>query len=292
MSPHPLERLGDLVTGRLDPAEHAEVEDHVKSCPDCASTIAWTRELRQQAERQGLRHLATRRIVELSRLPASATESERRHLSSCAECGGELRWVEGLPVSPGAAESEAEEDLPEAPAPAAAARLGVWLVGGLAAAAGILLFVFLPPIGPDLAGLAVVEPLPVRLTRDAPTAGSFEEQRLLGLEAYASADYAAAEAGLRRALDLRPGDDEITVYLGSAVLLQGEPARAADLLRAPAQGATRSAFRDEAAWILANALLLDGAPAEARSTLEALAGREGHRQNGAQQLLERMQASR
>jgi len=155
-----------------------------------------------------------------------------------------------------------------------------------------LLLIYLPTGSRDFSQLVVIKPLPVSITRDIPEPGSFEESRILGLESYDSGDYAGAQDHLRRALEIRPDDPEVTVYLGSALLLEGEPARAAERLRGPALASGRSQFHDEAAWLLANAYLLTGEPAGARSLLEALASGKGHRQPDAEALLEAMSAAR
>jgi thioredoxin-like negative regulator of GroEL len=166
-----------------------------------------------------------------------------------------------------------------------------WGWAGLAAAAAILLFVLVPPAGdPGLADLAQVEPLPVRITRAVPEPDSFEDHRLRGLEAYATGDYLAAGAHLADALELRPADAEILLYLGSTFLLRGQPESAADLLGGPAIAATDPVLRDEAAWQLANALLMAGRVEEAEQTLETLAVREGRRRGDAQALVEALRS--
>lgn len=296
MSGHVTDKIGDILAGRLSPEEHAAAEVHMKACDDCALEIAWTRRFREQALRQGVRHLHALRIIELAGSPNAATAAERDHLSSCADCGGELHWIEGLPADGEAGETEAEEDaetqLESAPGRRGAMLRRVWLPIGLAAAA-ILLVVLLPRLGePDLSGLTVLEPIPVRINRAVPEPESFEDYRQQGLEAYLDGDYTTATEHLDAAVNLRPGDPSMHLYLGSSYLLLKEPARARESLVVAMENARDPALKDEAAWQLANALLLAGRTGEAEESLEALAVREGRRQQEARALLESVGAAR
>ena len=114
-----------------------------------------------------------------------------------------------------------------------------------------------PPAGEpfSLAPLASIGALPVRLTREAFEAGSFDEARTLGLAAYQGAAYESAASQLRIALDRRPGDPEVSLYLGSAELLRRNPGSAMPPLET-ASRAKDPAIQEEALWQLANAWLL------------------------------------
>lgn len=296
MSGHVTDRLGDIVAGRLGRDEQQRIDEHVKRCPECASKIAWTRRLREEALRQGVRHPSSLRIVELGRAPEAATEAEREHLASCADCGGELHWVEGLPASGEAEEAEGEggADAEMEPLPSRPARrkerwpLRVWLPVGLSVAA-LLLVLFLPRWGePDLSGLAVIEPLPVRTLRGVPEPGTYEDHLQQGLAAYRDADYRLAESHLEKAAALRSADPVANLYLGSAYLLLDVRGPAVTRLEIAEEAARDPALKAEAAWQLANALVLTGSTAEAKESLETLAQGGGQRQSEARELLEKL----
>ncbi len=290
MSEHRNHQIADFLAERLAEAERRDFEEHMKRCPECSADLSWARDLREQALRQGLRHLAPMRIVELAADRQAVTEAEGDHLSRCRECGTEIDWAGGL-CEP--AEGEDEDAGPRTrwtPIAGRPRRVN-WGWAGLAAAAAVLLFVLLPPAGdPGLADLAQVEPLPVRITRAVPEPDSFEDHRLQGLEAYSAGDYVGAGAHLADALELRPADAEMLLYLGSTFLLRGQPESAAEMLDGPAVAATDPVLRDEAAWQLANSLLLAGRGDEAERTLETLAGREGRRRTEAQALVEALRS--
>jgi hypothetical protein len=107
----------------------------------------------------------------------------------------------------------------------------------------------------SLAPLASIRALPVRVTREAFEAGSFDEARALGLSAYQGAAYDSAASQLRIALDQKPGDPEVSLYLGSAELLRRNPGAAMPPLET-ASRAKDPAIQEEALWQLANAWLL------------------------------------
>jgi len=288
MSEHRNHQIADFLAGRLEEAERREFEEHMKACPECSADLSWARELREQALRQGLRHLAPMRIVELAADRQTATGAEGDHLAQCRECGKEIDWAGSLsePAEGEEEDEDAKSHTRWTPTTGRSRRRS-WTWAGLAAAAALLLFVLIPS-GSDrsLAELAQVEPLPVRITRSVPVPDSFEDRRLRGLEAYSAGDYVAAAAQLAGALELRPADAEMLLYLGSTFLLQDQPESAADMLGGPAVAATDTALRDEAAWQLANSLLLAGRGDEAERTLQVLSDREGRRRTDALALLE------
>ena len=156
------------------------------------------------------------------------------------------------------------------------------------AAAAVVLTLILVPRGADVdyAGLARVEPLPVRVTRSVPEAGSFEEIRLLGLDAYAAGDFAAAREYLLRAVELEPDNGEMLLYLGSTELLEGQVEAAIDHLEKARERSPDGAVKDEAAWQLANAALLDGRPEDAVRVLEKIGEFDGRRAEDARALLD------
>jgi len=125
-----------------------------------------------------------------------------------------------------------------------------------------------------LAPLARIEALPVRVTRESFEAGSFEEARALGLEAYQNATFDSAAAQLRVALDRNPGDPEVSLYLGSAELLLGNPAAAMPPLEV-ASRAKDAAIQEEALWQLANGWLLMNQGDDALATGRELGARGG-----------------
>jgi Flp pilus assembly protein TadD len=141
-------------------------------------------------------------------------------------------------------------------------------------------------MGPDVRGLAVVEPLPVRVSRSVPEAGSFEAHREAGLERYSSGDYGTATHELALALEIRPDDGEVELYLGSAELLSGNLAEARTRLRAASEHAARPRIREEALWQLANLELAADHAAEASRLLERVIGLEGQRQAAARALVD------
>jgi hypothetical protein len=161
-------------------------------------------------------------------------------------------------------------------------------VSVLAAAAALLLFLQ-PWSSQDLASIARLEPLPVRITREVPEARSFDAERLQLLSSYRDGDYASVLAHASAALTLRPGDGEITIYAASAEALSGEVDLAALRLDAllidtdqPAQ------LLREARWQRAQLALLDDDAQRARVELEILVREDGIRQQDARLQLERL----
>jgi tetratricopeptide (TPR) repeat protein len=228
--------------------------------------------------------------VALAPGPGEASEVERAHLASCAQCRRELDWASELPE---ADQVDEEDDLGESGSGAEPSRPRSlptrWAWAGFAAAAVVLTLILVPRgPGPDLAALARVEPLPVRITRAVPEPGSFEEARLMGLDSYAAGDYADARGHLARSLELEPNNGEMLLYLGSAELLLGELESAMEHFRAARDRSPDGVVRDEAAWQSANAALLGGRREEAVNLLEQLGNYDGSRGDDARALLEQL----
>jgi hypothetical protein len=276
---HVVDEIADYLEGRLAPHRLAEVEEHLGTCADCAADFAFGRELRDEAARQGLRHLAAERFVELGSTAApTPTDAEAQHLDRCEMCRAELSWMRGLP---------AEEEARRARVVPLFRRRAAWLL--LAAAiAGLALW----PRGGgrDLSRFARLEPIPVRLTRGDAN-DSFERERLLGLERYSNADWAGARESLSAALRARPASEEIRLYLGSAELLDGDVDAAVGRLRGLVDEAADPGIRAEARWQLANALLAaKQTQEEAMKLLEAVAAAPGRRAGPARELLGRIRS--
>jgi hypothetical protein len=266
--------IADLLAGRLAPDEVRELEEHVKDCSECAADLAWARELRDRALRDGLRHIEPTRVVAIG-AGAPLTEAETLHLETCDACRREVRWSEGVE------EGDAEEEGPPLRVPPR------WAWAALAAAAAVVLALWLPRTGTrDSAGLARLERLPVRITRSAPAAGSFEEARLLGLEAYAAGEWSAAREFLGRAAGMEAGDAEILLYLGSAEALSGDPKRGAATLERAVGLAEDPIVRDEASWQLANARIASGEAERVGDLLRDITSRGGRRRDDARALLD------
>jgi hypothetical protein len=149
--------------------------------------------------------------------------------------------------------------------------------------AAVALVVILPLGGPqpaDLAGLAQIEPLPVRVTRDATSSGSVEAATAEGRAAYASGDYARAIAALAHAED----SPERDLYVASAHVLSGDRVSARPLLT-EAMATGPGAVAHEARWLLAQVELLDGHRPEAILLLREVAAERGRRSAAAAALL-------
>lgn len=273
MSRHIELEIADLVAGRLPRAREDELRAHLEGCEACAAELAWAERLRDEALRQGLRHLPPMRVVELTE-GGEATPAERDHLERCGDCRDELEWSRNAPADDGAGKA----------APASFRRW-VWLT---AAAAVIVLALFWWPRTPqrDWTAIARIEPLPVRITRSAPEGGSFEERRLIALEAYAAGDWSVARERFVSALELSPDDAELLLYLGSAELLDERHEQAASHLRRARDLADGPRLADEARWQLANLALVEGRPADAVPLLRELASAGGHRAAAAKELIE------
>ena len=273
MKPHLEFELADIVLGRLPREKQAEVEEHLRTCDICAAEVAWANEFRGQALRQGLRHLDPMRIVELSLRQTLASDTEQEHLDSCDCCRSEVAWSEELPT-------------PDAKT----ARRRPFHLAWLAAAAAITVALLIIPRGDrfDPSQFAIIEPLPVRISRSIPEPGSFEESRLLGLDAYKSGDYGSAREHFLRASSMESDRPELLLYLGSAELLEDNLDSAEAHLRQAAQHAPAGALHDEANWQLAHTLLLLRRADEAKRIFSILAKQEGRRRGESFELLERL----
>ena len=290
MSDHVLDRLMDYLEGRLDDGDRAVVSGHLAHCVDCEREFAFASALKRAVEEQTLRHSTPERLVEIADgIGGTQTEAERRHLEMCVSCRDALEWAtlhrspppigDEVPVvTPTPRPSRPRVDL---------SRLCVALV-----AVATMLVVVPNPFGrdADLGSVAIVEPLPVRMTRDAVAPGSFEESWLHALEKYQAKDYVSAAGEFDRALKRRPGDEHTRLYLGSCELLLQRPEQAIGRMRALVTDATDTRVRVEAQWILANALLLTGAESAARTALNSLAEGVGRRAVEATSLLVELDA--
>jgi len=288
VSDHVHLEIADYLAGRLPDDRRRRFEDHMRRCESCSAEVRWAAEFREEALRQGLRHLDPSREIEIATGHEPATDAERAHLDLCPTCRAELDWAREHAADE---DEAAEEDEPPAPR----SRRIPW--GGFAAAAAavlILALVWLTVPRPDrsVVDLARPEPLPVRTVRSAPEPGSFEALRLDGLDAYAAGEYAVAREALRRAVELRPEQAEVRLYLGSAALLLGEPEAAVAELDRAAGLAESPALRDEATWQAGQAALASDRPDEAARRLRSLAEGEGRRAAEARGLLETLERRR
>jgi tetratricopeptide (TPR) repeat protein len=296
LSGHISDDIADYLADRLPSARLEEIRRHLDACTACAAEVAWAREFQEAALELGRRHIAPMRIVQLAAgegEPLAAPES--RHLDRCASCTGELEWarrqpsVEAIPDPTPNGASPQPAQRPEASRAWAWRPRWVGLAAALAAAAvvAVLLRPGAPRVEtPTLAALARLEPLPVHMTRSPADAGSFEESRLLGLEAYAGGAYEEAIPHFQRAALLRPEDDEIRLYLGSAALLARRLELAAEHLEPLAVRTTDPTRLAEALWQLANLQLLQQRADAALSTLQRLESLDGRHAAEARQQIE------
>ena len=279
MSAHVGSNLADFILGHMPEQERHDIETHLKECESCAAEVRWANQLREDALRQGVRHIAPDRIVQLAGDSSVTDPAEQEHLASCAACRKEIGWSAGL-------EEHQKEKLH-------------WLHEPWLRLMAAVLVIAVIPVGliwmqggadSDLSGLVELRPLPVRTQRDVPPPGSFEESRALALEAYSGATYDTAAEHFRQALSLSPDNTEILLYFGSAELLGGNAEAATPFLHRCESLATDSTIKDEVIWLAANADLLLGLNDDARQRLQSLASRPGRRSEAAKALLERMQS--
>ena len=294
---HILELIADYLENRLTPEQRREVEMHRDRCGECGAALAFAMKLQEEALAQGLAHIRPDRIVALAAERNAATTVEQQHLDSCESCRRELEWASAGKEDEALAGEDADEDSRRRATPSFARRW--WPAVTVAAAALIAFLIFLPrgsrdtvtPIPRELhettdySSLARIEALPVRINRSAVEPGTFEAARLRGLELYRDADYAGARAALEEALALRPGDAEMLLYLGSAELLQGNPAGAAVHLATGVSRADTPALREELLWQLVQAHLAANNREDATATLEEVVALAGRRAGDAGRLL-------
>jgi len=281
---HIVELIADYLENRLTPEQRHEVEMHRDACGECAAAIAFAMKLHEEALAQGLAHIRPDRIVALSGNRASATKVEAAHLDACENCRREMEWAAEAVDE---AAEEADEDSRPRHTLTVARRW--WPAAAVVAAAAIAL-IFMLPRGPhdgsDMTGFVRIEPLPVNITRGSAEPGTFEATRLRGLEQYRDGDYSGAITAFEEALSLRDGDAEVLLYLGSAELLQGNPASAARHLASGASRADSPALREELLWQLAQAQLASGHRAEAERSLRDVIALRGRRAALARTILE------
>jgi Putative zinc-finger/Tetratricopeptide repeat len=283
VSRHVVDEVVEYLEGRLSPERRAEADAHLSECEECAADYAFARESRDAAVREGRRHLTPERIVELAEDGAPApTEDEARHLQRCERCSAEVSWMRSTPPVVDALGGKV------VPVPGARRPWTAFLL----LAASLAAIVLWQSGGGDrhLDRLARLEPLPVHLTREAPT-DPFEQDRLRGLQRYSESDWDGARQALARALAARPDREELRLYLASAALLGGDTAAAIRGLRSLVASADPR-IREEADWQLANALLLTGDAEEAISLLEDMTGGTGRHAADAAELLGRIDSSR
>jgi len=138
----------------------------------------------------------------------------------------------------------------------------------------------------DLAQFAVMEAMPVRVPRGGEAESAFDQARRAGLRAYSEGIWSTAAAQLRIAAREEP-TAEIQLYLGSALLLDGDAEGAARALE-DAITTDDPLLRGEARWQLANAYLTLEDAEGARGQLELLAKDGDTRATAATSLLERL----
>jgi len=270
---HVVDLIVEFQIGELTSEAEAEIRRHLGECRECAADYAWVEAFGRNALQQGLRHLAPARLVAMAEgRETAAAAHEEAHISACSSCSAELEW----------ARREAPAiDFEESPSPLKVRRRERAedegrIPFGLALGA--------------LAALVRLEPLPVRLSRSASILGTFEENRVAGLEHYSLGNYAAAEGPLRLAAELRPEDGEIRLYLGSVELLQGRGAEAAQTLeRALGQGEDPT-LREEIFWQLAHARLAAGQPELAMDALREVVLLDSTHQDEAREILVKLAA--
>lgn len=282
MSGHVTDEIVDYLDGRLDPERREIFMQHLAGCAECKAAVDFALTLRETVDAQGLAHLDADRIVALAATPEGMTGGERAHLEACPDCRLELDWVTSRPGEPASTGLGLERF--------GSRRFRILAPVAALAAAAALLIVFLPARKPrpgtDLAALVHVEPLPVQITRGVPAAGSFEEARLEGLEAYRDGDYARAADACSEALVRKPGDAEMLLYRGSAELLTGRPGPAATDLEEGLRRTDLPPLREELFWQLASARLLLGDRSTATDALNHVIDLNGRRTGEARRLLD------
>jgi TolA-binding protein len=143
------------------------------------------------------------------------------------------------------------------------------------AAAAVLVAVITWPSGQDgdLAGLAVLEPLPTVQIELRSGAQDADRQYEAAMSAYRDGRWDQASAGFTASLAVAEQGwaraDQARLYAGSSLLLAGRVGDAQALLRSASRSAL-APVREPALWQLAQAQLSLGEVEAARSTLEAL----------------------
>jgi hypothetical protein len=288
---HVVDLVADFVWRRLDEATLSRVRKHLETCSDCASDYAAAVVLRQAGEAK--MHLDAERLTELSGASGRISPEERAHLESCDPCAHELDMLRGLGSAPSVSGLELElapypkkRELRRASSPSPRSRRLGWSVAALAVAAALILFIIPGRESVELGTMAVLEPMPVRVTRSSAEPGSFDEARLQALAAYGAANYVEALERLDLSLERRAGDPEMSLYRASALALTGRLDDARDgFIDLLADGdAVDAAMRDEARWQLVQVELLQTDRAGVEELLDELLARPGHREADARSL--------
>jgi hypothetical protein len=294
---HVVDLVADFVWGRLDETTLARVRWHLETCSDCASDYAAAVVLRQAGEAK--LHLDAERLSKLSETAARISPEQRAHLEACDPCAHELDMLRGLGNAPSISGLERElapypkKRQPRRATPLAprSRRMG-WSVAVLAAAAALVLFIIPGRESVDLGALAVLEPMPVRVTRSSAEPASFDEARLQALAAYGAADYVQALENLDLALERRAGDAEMFLYRASALALTDrlDDSREGFIDLLAGGDAVDPAMRDEARWQLVQVELLRGDRAGVEEVLDELLAQSGHREADARSLRAKLDA--
>lgn len=292
--------LVDYLQDRLDPETRARVASSLRADPVLAEEFRFA--LRLQEDWVEAEQLDPQRLIALAD-GAPPTESERRHLEEHAPDRRHLDLLRQIGDLDATGVSSAPGSHGRSrPRPLFRRRPGAFAAGLLAVAAGLLLMIHPWRSGPelDLARLARVETLPVRMPRGAASDSSFEQERLRGLEAYRAQRWNEAIDALGSALGERPGTAEVALYLASAHMQRGEFEEAAALLRhadatltSPEGNPRRivSALHEEIVWQRAQCALLRRQKQEARTLLERVEDHGGRRAAEAHVLLQELRSA-
>lgn len=135
--------------------------------------------------------------------------------------------------------------------------------------------------GDDLAGLARVEPLPVRITRDVTDDAEVQAPYAEGRAAYATGDYGRAVEAFEASDDTAERD----LFLASALALTGRDHDARPILVETIEDGP-APIAHEARWLLAQLELRDGHRPEAILLLRELRDARGRRSGAAAELLD------
>ncbi len=308
-SDHATDLLLDYLEGRLTPESEARVRSHLDACQPCRDLYERSRQWRDDLLAHGARHLPPDRLVALAddrgADPAAApTEDEQAHLEGCRTCREQLAWLESLPAPPEFAAPARDR----APAPADSwwlrlrrslaapqSRVPRWAWGAVAVAAAGLALVLLirpPSVGPQIAGLARLEPIAVLTVRGPSEAGEFTAAFRNGLEHYAHQTYRQSAENFGRAVRLDPAHETAFLYLGSAELLAGNPEAALEALERGQANSADPELIAEYDWQIANANLAAGRLAPARDRLLRIAAGGSARAGEARELLEQIENAR
>jgi len=97
---HIQERLGDYLTGHLDPADRAEVACHLAECDNCRQSLQFMEKLAGFEAGSIIHHpdfaLITRFYAEPETLDEATIEAFKKHLQECDECAYELDFLRDM----------------------------------------------------------------------------------------------------------------------------------------------------------------------------------------------------